>query len=98
MEWKQKIEKWGSEAGMLLAIMSMIFWSHRGLSNQIDQIHEDIKYVNVRIDATNTRIDSMGQRIDAMGNRIDAHGTRMDHMIDNNQKILMELIKERNKK
>ena len=45
-------------------IVGSIFWSHKKLHADIQEIRSDVK-------AAHSRIDAMGQRIDNMGHRID---------------------------
>lgn len=102
MDWKQRLEKWGADAIMFTAIVTVLLWSHTSLSCQMDQIHEDIRCAHVRIDSCNFRIDAQGARTDLVieNNQkilMDLN-SRMDHTIANNQKILLELIKERTQK
>jgi len=52
-------------------IVGSIFWSHKKLHADIQEIRADVKSAHSRIDAMGQRIDAMGQRIDDMGHRID---------------------------
>lgn len=52
-------------------ILGAIFWSHRKLHNDIQEIREDIRFANGRIDSSMGRIDACLQRIDDTNKRID---------------------------
>lgn len=79
-----------------LPILGAIFWSHRKLHADIQEVRTDVKNAHARIDATGARIDAMGARIDATGNRIDqtiqAFNTRTDNMY---QLLMTHLTKDK---
>ncbi len=52
-------------------IVGSIFWSHKKLHADIQEIRSDVKAAHLRIDNMGHRIDAMGKRIDDMGHRID---------------------------